>query len=103
MMSKQSPVCSDSRYIRIQARNVRRAGFHPGDKLTVVRNGSTFSITRSSSTKRKSTGSNFYPVRVEKDGRVRILKSILREELGMQAKRKNPQSVITRGSISVSY
>jgi hypothetical protein len=85
--------------IRLSREASRGAGFRPGQKISVVSEGTnSFRIT-SSARVSKSTDSARYSV--EKDGRIRVNRNAVRS-LGVRSTRKSPTVNVTKGSIVVT-
>lgn len=85
--------------IRLSRQASSNAGFRPGQKIAVVAESkNSFRITSNSNVSNGTDSANYS---VEKDGRIRVAKTVVRE-LGVRSRRKNMKADVQNGSIVVT-
>jgi hypothetical protein len=85
--------------IRLSRQASSNAGFTPGQKIAVVAESkNSFRITSNSNVSNGTDSANYS---VEKDGRIRVAKTVVRE-LGVRSRRKNMKADVQNGSIVVT-
>jgi len=86
-------------HIRFSNQASKGAGFRPGQKIAVVAEGQNSFRIQSATKVSKNVDSARYSV--EKDGRIRVSKNVVRK-LGVKSRRKNMTADVNRGSILVT-
>lgn len=93
-------VSNESTVIRISRNLMKSAGFRPGQNAYLVHEGgNSVSIVNKGNVNQYD---EYWPARVESDGRLRIRKGVLNDVFGVSARAKNIRATTSKGSVTLS-